>query len=270
MKSRLHIIKSEPQPDLSPVVFEIEQLGKRFKTNGTSEVSVLKDISFTARRGEMICILGQSGCGKSTLLKILAGFMPPTSGSVRLNGRPVNRPGPDRCVVFQEDALFPWLTVRENIAFGLKDRRMDRDKKNREIDRFLSLVDLADFGNYLPREISGGMKQRVSLARVLILQPDVLLMDEPFAALDAQTREEMQNLLLALWQKFKHTILFVTHDVGEAVLLADRILLFEKGPGRIKEDIKISLPRPRGKDADGYFLNCRSITSKIKAIGVEG
>jgi NitT/TauT family transport system ATP-binding protein len=260
------MIKSEPQQVLSPVVFEIEHLGKRFKTNGSGEVSVLKDISFTARRGEMICILGRSGCGKSTLLNILAGFMPPTSGNVRLNGRPISRPGPDRCVVFQEDALFPWLTVRENIAFGLKDHRMDRDKKNREIDRFLSLVDLTDFGNYLPQEISGGMKQRVSLARVLILQPDVLLMDEPFAALDAQAREEMQNLLLMLWEKFSHTIIFVTHDVGEAVLLADRILLFEKGPGRIREEIKIDLPRPRGKDTDNYISNCRAMSSKIKAI----
>jgi NitT/TauT family transport system ATP-binding protein len=129
VKNRLHIIKNEPHPLLSPVVFEIEHLGKRLKTNDPGEVSVLKDISFTARRGEMICILGRSGCGKSTLLNILAGFMPPTSGNVRLNGRPISRPGPDRCVVFQEDALFPWLTVRENIAFGLKDRRMDRDKK---------------------------------------------------------------------------------------------------------------------------------------------
>jgi len=270
VRTRLHIVKNEPQPSQAPVVFEIDQLCKRFKTNGSGDVSVLKDITFMARRGEMICILGQSGCGKSTLLKILAGFMPPTSGSVRLNGRPVRRPGPDRCMVFQEDALFPWLTVRENIAFGLKDRRMDRDTKKREIDRFLSLVDLTDFENYLPQEISGGMKQRVSLARVLILQPEVLLMDEPFAALDAQTREEMQNLLLALWQKFKHTILFVTHDVGEAVLLAERILLFEKGPGRIREDITISLPRPRRKDTNAYFLNCRSMTAKIKAIGVEG
>ena len=266
MKTQLHIVKTEQRPTPVPVVLKIERLGKHFGTIGAGNVSVLKDISFTARRGEMICILGRSGCGKSTLLKILAGFMAPSNGSVRLNGRPVSRPGPDRCVVFQEDALFPWLTVRENIAFGLKGRPMDRNEKKRKIDRFLSLVDLTDFGNYLPREISGGMKQRVSLARVLILQPEVLLMDEPFAALDAQTREEMQNLLIILWQKFAHTILFVTHDVGEAVLMADRILLFEKGPGRIKEDIKIDLSRPREKDTDSYFACCRSITLKIKAI----
>jgi NitT/TauT family transport system ATP-binding protein len=214
----------------------------------------------------MICVLGRSGCGKTTLLNILAGFIPPCSGCVRLNGRPVNGPGPERCVVFQEDSLFPWLTVRENIAFGLKGRPIDRAKKQYEIDRFLSLVDLADYGDYLPREISGGMKQRVSLARVLILQPEVLLMDEPFAALDAQTREEMQNLLLTLWQRFAHTVIFVTHDVGEAVLMGDRVLLFGKTPGRIREEIAIGLARPREKDADGYIAHCRSITAKIKAI----
>ena len=266
MKTRLHIVQTEQQQVPAPIILEIKRLGKRFETNGPGEVIVLKDISFTARRGEMICIFGRSGCGKSTLLKILAGFMPPSSGSVRVNGQTVIRPGPDRCVVFQEDALFPWLTVRENIAFGLKGRRMDRNEKKSEVDRFLSLVDLTDFGDYLPQEISGGMKQRVSLARVLILQPQVLLMDEPFAALDAQTREEMQNLLLTLWQKLEHTILFVTHDVDEAVLLADRILLFEKGPGSIREDIKVELPRPRVKDKDGYFAHCRSIISKIKEI----
>lgn len=262
MTARLHIVKTELEK--TPVILEIIKLNKRFKANGTGSIGVLQDISFSARRGEMICILGRSGCGKSTLLKILAGFMPPSSGSVRLNGRQVSHPGPDRCVVFQEDALFPWLTVKENIAFGLNGRKMDRRDRQREVDRFLSLVGLTDFGDYLPQEISGGMKQRVSLARVLILQPEVLLMDEPFAALDAQTREEMQNLLLYLWEKLSHTVLFVTHDVNEAVLLADRIILFEKNPGRIKADITINLPRPREKDTNDYFAYCRSMTLKIK------
>lgn len=263
MKARLKVVRSERQPGVQPVILEVEKLSKRFAVNGKTGSSVLKDIGFSARRGEMICILGRSGCGKSTLLKILAGFMPPTSGSVKLNNRLVSRPGPDRCVVFQEDALFPWLTVRENIAFGLKGRNIDPKEKNREVDRFLSLVGLADFDGYLPVEISGGMKQRVSLARVLILKPEVLLMDEPFAALDAQTREEMQNLLLYLWEKFSHTVLFVTHDVNEAVLLADRIILFDKDPGRIKEDVPIKLKRPRKKDTDRFFNYCRSMMSKI-------
>lgn len=264
MTTRLHIVKK--QPETQPVILEIERLSKQFRTDGSSHIGVLKQISFSARRGEMICILGRSGCGKSTLLKILAGFMPPSSGLVRLNGQPVAGPGPDRCVVFQEDALFPWLTVRENIAFGLKGCKMNRRDRQREVNRFLSLVGLTDFGNYLPKEISGGMKQRVSLARVLILQPEVLLMDEPFAALDAQTREEMQNLMLDLWEKLSHTVLFVTHDVNEAVLLADRIILLEKDPGRIREDIAIDLPRPRKKESARYFDACRWIMAKINRV----
>jgi NitT/TauT family transport system ATP-binding protein len=260
----LHIVKK--RPDVKPVILEIEGLSKGFGTNGPAQPRVLEHISFSARRGEMICILGRSGCGKSTLLKILAGFLPPSSGSVRLKGRPVDRPGPDRCVVFQEDALFPWLTVRENIAFGLKGRGMDHRDQQREVDRFLSLVGLADFEDFLPQDISGGMKQRVSLARVLILQPEVLLMDEPFAALDAQTREEMQNLLLDLWEKFSHTVLFVTHDVNEAVLLADRIILMEKGPGRIREVIPINLPRPRKKNSAPFFNQCRVMMAEINQV----
>ncbi len=262
MSTRLKVVRPE-QTTPQPTILEVNKLSKRFVVNKKTNLSALKDIDISVRRGEMICILGQSGCGKSTLLNILSGFIPPGSGSVQLNGQLVNRPGPDRCVVFQEDALFPWLTVRENIAFGLKGRNQSPDAKKREVDRFLSLVGLENFGDYLPMEISGGMKQRVSLARVLILKPEVLLMDEPFAALDAQTREEMQNLLLYLWEKFSHTVLFVTHDVHEAVLLADRIILMDKNPGRIKEDIPIKLTRPREKDTDRFFTYCRSIISKI-------
>ncbi|MCB2146272.1 MAG: ABC transporter ATP-binding protein [Deltaproteobacteria bacterium] len=249
-----------------PAILDVAALSKQFSTNGINPVVVLQDIRFSARRGEMICFLGRSGCGKSTLLKILAGFIPPSSGSVQLNGRPVGRPGPDRCVVFQEDALFPWLTVKENIAFGLKGRKLSRREREREVDRFVSLVGLDGFADYLPQAISGGMKQRVSLARVLILQPEVLLMDEPFAALDAQTREEMQNLLLDLWKEFSHTVLFVTHDVNEAVLLADRIILMEKAPGRIREDITIKLPRPRKKDSAPFFNQCRVMMAKINQV----
>ncbi len=266
MKPRLEIVSSGKQSEAVPVVLDVRHVSKQFAIHNTGGIPVLQDIGFTVRRGEFICILGRSGCGKSTLLKILAGFMPPSAGRVLLNGKPAERPGPDRCVVFQEDALFGWLTVRENIAFGLRGRGMTRREKDREVDRFLSLVDLTDFADYLPAEISGGMKQRVSLARVLILRPDVLLMDEPFAALDAQTREEMQDLLLRLWSELSHSIVFVTHDVGEAVLLADRILLFDRAPGRIQEEIRITLGRPRQKERDDYFGLCRSITKKIKAL----
>jgi NitT/TauT family transport system ATP-binding protein len=231
-------------------ILEIAHLRKVFPANGTF-LTVLDEISFTAQSGELICILGRSGCGKSTLLKVLAGFLTPTAGKVLLKGRPVSGPGPDRCVVFQEDTLFPWLTVEENIGFGL--RGWEKKGKAAEVARFLGLVGLSEFKGYLPGEISGGMKQRVALARVLILQPEVLLMDEPFASLDAQTREEMQNLLLSLWKELSHTILFVTHDVNEAVVLADRILLMGKDPGRIRENIVVDLPRPRRRESDGFL-----------------
>lgn len=242
---------------------QIGNLSKIFVVND-SHVTVLDDISFSASTGEMICILGRSGCGKTTLLNILAGFVPPSSGRVFLDGQPVKEPGPDRCVVFQEDTLFPWLTVWENIAFGLKGQTRDRKYIKEEVDRFLSLVGLSEFRDYLPRDISGGMKQRVALARVLILKPKVLLMDEPFSSLDTQTREEMQNLLINLWEKLAQTILFVTHDVDEAVTLADRILVMDKGPGRIREEIQISLPRPRKVEKTEYLIYRRKLYESLR------
>lgn len=242
---------------------EVVNLSKEFEVNG-SQLKVLDSISFHARAGEMICILGRSGCGKTTLLNILAGFFPPSSGAVMLNGHPVQRPGPDRCVVFQEDTLFPWLTVWENIAFGLRGRTKDKEYLKEEVDHFLSLVGLAPFGNYLPREISGGMKQRVALARVLILKPGVLLMDEPFASLDAQTREEIQGLLISLWEKLGQTILFVTHNVEEAITLADRILLMSKGPGRIREEIPVSLARPRRAEKTEFIFVRRKLYESLR------
>lgn len=261
MIKHLKVVKQADSEGLRENVLEIHGLNKTFQINGQFR-NVLEQIDFCVRPGEMICILGRSGCGKTTLLNILAGFTPPTAGQVLLRGKPVFKPGPDRCVVFQQDALFPWLTVEENIAFGL---RKPKHKVKEEVDHFLSLVGLNEFSNYLPREISGGMKQRVALARVLILRPAVLLMDEPFAALDAQTREEMQNLLLSIWARLSPTILFVTHDVTEAVKMADRILLMDKDPGRIREDIHIHLPRPREKDTSNFLLLCRSLLEKLRA-----
>ncbi len=245
-------------------ILEVEGIGKEFQL-GKQMLAVLEGIRFSVKKGELICILGRSGCGKSTLLNILAGFIPPTAGSIRLNGIPVQRPGPDRCVVFQEDALFPWLTVRENIAFGLRYQQKNSEFITKEVDRFLSLVGLREFENYLPREISGGMKQRVALARVLIIQPQVLLMDEPFASLDAQSREEMQNLLLSLWKQLSHTILFVTHDVTEAVKLADRILFMDNSPGRINEEIDIGLPRPRQTESTEFVHISHAIHETLRS-----
>jgi NitT/TauT family transport system ATP-binding protein len=236
------LLKAEAHPE-QPVL-EVINLTKRFEVNGTS-ISVLADLSFSAGTGEMVCIAGRSGCGKTTLLNILAGFLKPSAGTVLVNGEPIRKPGPDRCVVFQEDTLLPWLTVRENIAFGLKRKVKNKNRLNQEVDRFITLVGLSDFHHYLPRELSGGMKQRVAIARVLILQPQVLLMDEPFASLDYYTRREMQNLLVSIWRDLGQTIVFVTHDVDEAITLADRILVMDRSTGRIREELELTLPRPR-------------------------
>ena len=240
-------------------LLEVRHVNHAFKMNGRS-ATVLEDINLTIGQGQLVCVVGRSGCGKTTLLKIMAGFLPPTRGSLLLQDRPITAPGTDRCVVFQEDALFPWLTVAENMAFGLRGSRRAIKAK---VARFLALVDLEPYAHYLPREISGGMKQRVALARVLILEPQVLLMDEPFGALDAQTRSEMQHLLLDLWKDLHHTIVFVTHDVQEAVGLADRILFMSTAPGRIQEDILVALPRPRKTDSPTFLDLTRRLLDNL-------
>lgn len=262
MRSRLKLVSTRlARPE---AVLDVQDVSQIFRV-GLTTCHALENIEFQAGTGELICILGPSGCGKSTLLKILSGFLAPSAGKITLNGLPVSRPGPERCVVFQEDALFPWLTVAENIAFGLKGRGLGSQWVRQETERFLSLVNLDAFADYLPREISGGMKQRVALARVLIRNPRVLLMDEPFAALDAQTREEMQTFLLDLWKKFSHTILFVTHDVTEAVTLADRILVMEKNPGRIRHDIAVTLKRPRMRETDAFHHHCKQLYALLRS-----
>lgn len=260
MKSHLKVIRRKTKASVAALL-EIELLSKWFD-NGNGRVPVLQGVSFNVHQGEIVCILGRSGCGKTTLLKMLAGFIEPNCGSIRLAGKKVTKPGPERCVIFQEDALFPWLTVRENIAFGLSG---STEKHALDVDRFVDLVGLKGFENYLPEEISGGMKQRVALARVLIMKPDVLLLDEPFAALDTQTREEMQDLLLSLCQQLSHTVLFVTHDVEEAVLLADRILLFDKSCHGIRRDIDVPLSRPRSRQQKAFMGLCQDVVHTLKS-----
>jgi NitT/TauT family transport system ATP-binding protein len=237
-------VKAE-QPALT-----IHQVSKIFPSDD-GYLNVLDNVNFDISAGELVCLLGPSGCGKTTLLKLIAGLTKPSAGSILIGGRTVSCPGPDRCVVFQEDALFPWLTVSENIAFGAR-KILSQKQLDAEIHRYLEMVGLSAFKNYLPREISGGMKQRVALARVLILQPQVLLMDEPFGALDAQTREDMQNLLLSLWEELSHTIVFVTHDLVEAITLSDRIVVMSPNPGRIRLQIPVTLPRPRKKENNTF------------------
>jgi len=259
MKRPLHLIPIESSSRTEKPILSIHKLNKIFQNDG-GHLSVLQDISFKISAGELVCISGPSGCGKTTLLKLIAGLMKPSSGNIWIGSHEVTRPGPDRCVVFQEDALFPWLTVAENIAFGAK-RIIDRRVLKKEVNTYLEMVGLSAFKNYLPREISGGMKQRVALARVLILKPRILLMDEPFGALDAQTREEMQNLLLSLWKEFSHTILFVTHDLSEAATLADRIIIMSRNAGQIKSDIPVPLHRPRKKESNDFHQFYRELRS---------
>ena len=208
-------------------------------------VHAIENISLDIERGEFVTVIGPSGCGKTTLLNILAGFERPSAGQVLLEGQPVSSPGADRGVVFQEYALFPWLTLRQNVQYGPREQRLP-DALVRELtERTLSLVRLTGAEDRYPHELSGGMRQRAALARVLINDPKILLMDEPFAALDAQTRARLQQEVARLWAEMRKTVFFVTHSVEEAVLLADRVIAMTTLPGRLKADVRIDLPRPR-------------------------
>ena len=248
-------------PEKKRPVLKAESVCKHF-SNQPEKGPVLHNIHFEIQNGEFVCILGPSGCGKSTLLNMVGGFAPPTQGHIFFNGEKINGPSTDRCIIFQEDALFPWLTVSENIAFGIQGKKKHKKLKH-DVRFYVEQVGLQSFENYLPKDLSGGMKQRVSLARVIILQPKLLLMDEPFGALDAQTREDMQHLLLTLWKKMNQTILFVTHDIAEAVLLADRILIMDRNPGRIKMNFTISLSRPRNLEDPAFHQVYRDLRKRI-------
>jgi nitrate ABC transporter ATP-binding subunit len=226
-------------------------------------VEALRDISLTIEKGEFVCLLGASGCGKSTLLRIIAGFEKATSGSVSVYGVEVDRPGPDRGMVFQDYALFPWLTVKENISFGPRHRGVPVPDITRSTERFLAMVGLAAFADRYPHQLSGGMKQRVAIARVLANDTDILLMDEPFGALDALTRSKLQEELIDIWQSTKLTVIFVTHSVEEAVLLADRVVVITAGPGRIDCDIRVDLPRPRDVSSPEFNTLRRDVTRRL-------
>jgi NitT/TauT family transport system ATP-binding protein len=229
---------------------EIRGLHMAFRTDG-SEVRVLEDIDLDVREGEFVCILGPSGCGKSTLLNIVAGFLSPTAGAVRIDGSEVRGPDPRRIFVFQERGVFPWLTVEGNIGFGLGT--MTREERERRIARYVPLVGLDGFENAYPYELSGGMKQRVEVARALAVNPDVLYLDEPFGALDSITRLVMRSELLRIWQAERKTILFVTHDIEESVQLADRVVVMSARPARIRRSVDIDLPHPRDLSSRRYL-----------------
>ncbi len=229
-------------------MIELQQVSKLFPNDETGQVvQALQDIDLSIGENEFVCLLGPSGCGKSTLLNLVAGFERPTSGRVIFDGEHVRQPGPDRGVVFQEPTLFPWLTVEQNVAFGLRNLQVEASERKRIVSHFISLVGLDSFARARPHQLSGGMKQRVALARVLALDPGALLMDEPFGALDAQTRDRLQDELLRVWEIHRKTVLFVTHNVEEAVYLADRVTVLAPAPDSITADVPISIPRPRDR-----------------------
>lgn len=212
---------------------------------GHIEIEALRNVSLSINEGEFVSIVGASGCGKTTLLRILDGLIKASSGSVVVNGKDVTGPGPDRAFVFQQDGLMPWRTVHGNTSFGMEIQGASGDAIRKRTSDFLRLVGLSGFEKLYPHEISGGMRQRVNIARALAVDPEILLMDEPFAALDAQTREIMQAEMTRIWQETKKTVVLITHQIDEAVFLSDRVFVFTARPGRLKEEIVVDLPRPR-------------------------
>jgi len=228
-------------------------------------VEALRGIDFTCDAGDFVCLLGRSGCGKSTLLQMMAGLEPPTAGQIAVAGRELHGPSPDAAIVFQDHGLFPWMTVQKNVEFNMKARGTPAVERKRIAAHFIAMTSLTGFEGRYPHELSGGMRQRVGIARALTTDPKALLMDEPFGALDAQTRGNLQDELLQIWEKQRTTVLFVTHSIDEALLLADRILVFSPRPGRIAADIRVDLPRPRAPQSDAFSALARELRGLVGA-----
>jgi NitT/TauT family transport system ATP-binding protein len=231
--------------ETATAMIEIDHVSQTFQTSGRQSHLAISDISLRIEDGAFVSILGPSGCGKSTLLYIVGGFVNPTEGVAKVKGAAITGPGPDRGPVFQEFALFPWKNVLGNVMYGLRQQGVPRAEAEAQSRRLIEMVGLKGFENFYPKELSGGMKQRVAIARTLAYKPAVLLMDEPFGALDAHTRTRLQNDLLNIWERDRKTVLFVTHSVDEAVFLSDKVVVMTRAPGRIKEIVEIDLPRPR-------------------------
>jgi NitT/TauT family transport system ATP-binding protein len=236
---------------MSATHIQVQGVNKVFKT-AERDVIALQDINLDIPQGQFVCLLGPSGCGKSTLLNAIAGFALPSSGSINADGKLVTGPGPERGMVFQEYALFPWMTVEKNIAFGLEIKGMAQAAIDSKVDQLLQMLSLSDFKNRFPKDLSGGMRQRVAIARVLALDSPIMLMDEPFGALDALTRRNLQDELLRIWAELKKTIIFVTHSIEEAIYLADRIVVMTYRPGTVKRDIIVELPRLRDPSSNEF------------------
>jgi NitT/TauT family transport system ATP-binding protein len=237
---------------------EIDSVSKMYGL-GTQQVTALQDVSLSFGKEEFICLLGPSGCGKTTLLNMLAGFELPTTGILRAFGEPVEHPGADRTMMFQDYALFPWLTVEQNIKYGLKRKGCEKKEQQRISEHYVKLIDLVGFEQKYPRQLSGGMRQRVALARALAVQPKMLLMDEPFAALDSFTRERMQDELIRVWQAERKAVVFVTHSINEALKLADKIVVMSSRPGRVSGVIEMDDDRPRDLDSPANIASAKRI-----------
>lgn len=251
--------------NVAPSKLVVDRVSKSFEGKGGARFVALDNVSLHVEEGQFVCLVGPSGCGKSTLLNLIAGLDAPDSGTISTNGVPVSGPGRDRMMMFQEHALFPWLDVMGNVMFGLRLKPNLNDRERREVAKFyLHLVGLEKFMHSAVHELSGGMRQRVALARSLAPNPTVLLMDEPFGALDALTRENLYGDLQRIWQQRKKTIVFVTHNIREAVCLGDRVVLFSPNPGRIREEFEISLPRPRDINNGNLSEISATITAALK------
>src|SRR5215471_9152271 len=242
----------------------LEGISFNYKTTTGERLLALNNVNLQVRAGEFLCIVGPSGCGKSTLLHIIAGLHRPSSGKILVDGKPVEGPGTDRILIFQELGLFPWLTVAENVEFGLKIQGVPKAEREEKIRRYLHLVQLSKFARSYTHQLSGGMRQRVALARALATEPDVLLMDEPFAALDAQTRDMLHDELERIWAETGRTIIFVTHNVREAVRLGDRVALMTFRPGRVKQEFNVDLPRPRHLEEVEVARTAREILDSLR------
>lgn len=241
----------------------LELVGIEHRVPG-ARVFILDGITLRCEPGEFVVVVGPSGCGKTTLLNIAAGMVTPTRGQALLDGRPIVVPGPDRAMVFQEHSLFPWLNATQNVAFGLRMLRVPRAERDARVEAALRMVNLSSAGDKLVHELSGGMRQRIAIARALVLGPAVLLMDEPFASLDAQTRTLLHDQLQRLWSQTRNTVLFVTHSVGEAVRLADRIVVMSAHPGRIRKEIRVPIPHPRPMDSPELSELGRLVRTEIQ------
>ena len=246
---------------------EVKNINKSFKSKKNDQLSVLKDVNLNIDDGELVCLLGPSGCGKTTLLRLIAGLDQPTSGEIIANGEKVVEPSGDRAVIFQQYSLFPWLTVLQNVTFGLEMTNKGSKEENIETaERYLTRVGLIDFKDSYPHELSGGMKQRVAIIRSLLNHSPILLMDEPFSALDMQNRHKLQEQLIGVWKRFENTIVFVTHDVDEAVYLADKIVIMDKNPGRINKIIEVDIERPRKRDSKEFIALQESIVENLDMV----